>query len=149
MHFWDFWMIHNGWYDGQLIPTIQFYQNVQYQVKPMHQTKENGQKPRFWLFGSFKKAFLWFLNDPAWAIPWLAHAHQLVLSKYAISSQSNAPNSRKWPKTWFLAIWIIQKGVFLIFEWSSMGDTMASSCTPFSSINICNIKSIRCTKPKI
>ena len=77
--------------------------NMQYQVELMLQTQEKGQKPGFWLLGSFKKAFFWFLNDPAWALPWLAHAHQLVLSKYAISSQSNAPNSSKWPKTWFLA----------------------------------------------
>ena len=65
---------------------------MQYQVDPMHQTQENGQKPHFWLFGSFKKAF------------------------------------------------------FVNFEWSSMGDTMANSCAPFSSIKICNIESIRCPK---
>ena len=58
----------------------------------MHQTQENGQKPGFWLFGSFKTAF------------------------------------------------------FVDFEWSSMGDTMANSCAPFSSIKICNIESIRCPK---
>ena len=40
----------------------------------------------------------------------------LVLSQYAISSPSNRPKSRKWPKTSFLALWIIQKCIFLIFE---------------------------------
>ena len=44
----------------------------------------------------------------------------LVLSQYAISSRSNRPNSRKWPKTSFLAFWIIQKWIFVIFEWSFM-----------------------------
>ena len=61
--------------------TIDFYQNMQYKVDPMHQTQENGQKPLFWLFGSFKKAFLRFLNDPAWVIRWPTHADHLVLSK--------------------------------------------------------------------
>ena len=44
----------------------------------------------------------------------------LVLSQYAISSRSNRPNSKKWPKTSFLAVWIIQKCIFVIFEWSCM-----------------------------
>ena len=64
----------------------------------------------------------------------------LVLSQYAISSRSNRPNSRKWPKTSFLALWIIQKCIFLIFEWSSISDIMAKLLTPFSFIKICNIK---------
>ena len=79
---------------------------MRYGVNPMHQTRENGPKPRFWLFGSFKKAFFWFLNDPAWVVWKPNRAHHLVLSKYAISSRSDAPNSRNWPKP----IWIIQKG---------------------------------------
>ena len=33
----------------------------------------------------------------------------LVLAQYAISSQSNSPDSRRWPKPSFLALWIIQK----------------------------------------
>ena len=81
-------------------------------------------------------------------IRWPTCAHHVVLSKYAISSQSDISNSRKWQKSLFLAIWINQKGNFLIFEWSSMSYTMAKSCTPFSSIRICIIKSIRCTKLK-
>ena len=44
----------------------------------------------------------------------------LVLSQYAISSRSNRPNSRKWPKNYFLAVWIIQKCIFVVFEWSFM-----------------------------
>ena len=44
----------------------------------------------------------------------------LVLSQYAISSRSNRPNSRRWSKTSFLAFWIIQKWIFVIFEWSFM-----------------------------
>ena len=42
----------------------------------------------------------------------------LVLSQYAISSRVSRPNYTKWPKTSFFALWIIQKYIFLIFEWS-------------------------------
>ena len=68
---------------------------MQYQVNPTDQTRENGQKPPFWLFGSFKNAFL------------------------------------------------------MIFEWSSMMHIMAKLLRPFSIMKICNMKSIRVTKPKI
>ena len=44
----------------------------------------------------------------------------LVPSKYAISSRTNRPNSRKWPKTSFLALWLIQKCFLETFEWSFM-----------------------------
>ena len=44
----------------------------------------------------------------------------LLLSQYATSSRYNRPNSWKWPKTLFLALWIIQKWTFVIFEWSFM-----------------------------
>ena len=33
---------------------------MQFEVDPMQETKEKGQKPHFWLIGSFKKAFLCF-----------------------------------------------------------------------------------------
>ena len=72
----------------------------------------------------------------------------LVLSQYAISSRSNRPNSRKWPKTSFLAFWIIQKCILLLFEWSRISDTMAKSFRPLSLIKICNIKLTRWTKLK-
>ena len=70
----------------------------------------------------------------------------LVLSRYAISSWSNRPNSRKRPKPSVLALWIIQKCIFVIFEWSSMSHIMAKLLRPFSIIKICNIKSIQQTK---
>ena len=37
---------------------------MHYEVNPTDQTPENGQKPIFWLFGSFKHTKLCFLNDP-------------------------------------------------------------------------------------
>ena len=148
---------------------------MQYQVNPKDLSPENGQKPPFWHFGSFKNAFLTLLNNPSWAIKapkrWnsfssiiisniksiqqtkvqkmgknlifgpLVHSkmhicgiwmilHDLVmlpnagkhlfLSHYAISRRSSRPKSRKWPKTSFLALWIIQKCIFVTFEWSFM-----------------------------
>ena len=148
---------------------------MRYQVDPTDQTQENGQKPRFLLFWSFKNIFLWFLNDPSWPsrvgtccrifstttickiksirqtklkkmaknlfFGTLDHSKmdfcdlwmvlndlvtlpntvkQLVLSQYALSTQSNRRNSWKCPKTSFLALWIIQNYLFVIFEWSFM-----------------------------
>ena len=66
----------------------------------------------------------------------------LILSKSAISSRSEVPNSKKWPKTSFLAIWIIQKWFFMVFEWSSMYDMVTKLLRTFSIIKICNMKSI-------
>ena len=63
-------------------------------------------------------------------------------------TRSNRPNPRKPPKTSFLALWIIQKCIFLIFEWSSMSHIMAKLLRPFSIVKICNIKLIRWTKLK-
>ena len=100
-------------------------------------------------FGSLDHSKIAFCDF--WMIP-----HDLVLlpkvkkhlvpSKYAISSRSNRPNSRKWPKTSILALWIIQKCIFVIFEWSSMSDIMAKLLGTFSIIKICNIKLIWSTK---
>ena len=39
--------------------------DMQYEVDSTTQTPENGQNPTFWLFESFKNAFLGFLNDPS------------------------------------------------------------------------------------
>ena len=72
----------------------------------------------------------------------------LVLSKYAISSPSNISNSRKWPKTSILALWIIQKCIFVIFEWSSMSDIIAKLLETFCIIWICKMKSIWLAKPE-
>ena len=41
---------------------------------PAPPAQENGQKPLYWLFGSFKNAFFWLLNDSAWpgnVVKWL------------------------------------------------------------------------------
>ena len=70
----------------------------------------------------------------------------IFLSKWAISSGSNRPKSRKRPKTCFLALWIIQKCIFVTFEWSNMSHISAKLSRPFSVIKICNIKLIWRTK---
>ena len=115
---------------------------MQYQMDPTDQTQENDQKAHFWLFGSFKNAFWWFLNDSACAPNVFEHSH---LSDYAISSWSDRPNSRKCPKMSFLAHWVIQKWIFNVFEWSSM---CAKCFRTFISIRLCNIKLTRQTKLK-
>ena len=79
---------------------------MQFEVDPGHLTQVNDQMPHFWLFGSFKKAFFSFLNDPAWVVWRRNRERHLVLSKYAISSRSDVPNTSNLPKP----IWIIQKG---------------------------------------
>ena len=59
------------------------------------------------------KGAIWrILNDLTQDIWWSNWVYHSILSKYAISSQSNTSNSRKRPKTSFLAIWISQKGQF-------------------------------------
>ena len=52
-------------YQSQMLRNILYHPNMQYQVDPTDQIPENGQKPLFWLFGSFKNAILCFLNDPS------------------------------------------------------------------------------------
>ena len=69
-----------------------------------------------------------------------------VLSQYAISTQSKRQNYRKWSKTSFLALWIIEKCILVIFEWSSRPDYVALCWKTFSTITICIIKSIQQTK---
>ena len=89
---------------------------MQYQVDPTDQTQENGQKP---LFGSLDHSKMHFC-DLGMILHHLVSLPKvkkhLVPSKYAISSRTNRPNSRKWPKTSFLALWIIQKCFLETFE---------------------------------
>ena len=112
----------------------------------MNQSQENGWKPHFWLFGSFKKAFLWFLNDPAWLIRWSNRAYHLVLSKYAISNQSDVPNSRKWPKTSFFVLFCTIYAHYACIINYAWPITMVTCWETFSTTIICDIESIRATK---
>ena len=52
MLFSDFGMIQHERYHWQTVKDIYYYQNMQYQVDPVDQTRENGQQ----LDGSFKPA---------------------------------------------------------------------------------------------
>ena len=99
---------------------------MQYQVDLTDQTPENGKKLFFGLLDHSKMPFcdLWMILHDQVILPNVGK--HLVLSQYAISSRSNRPNSRKWPKTSFLAFWIIKKCIFVIFEWSFM---TCSCCT--------------------
>ena len=53
-----------------------------------------------------------------------------VLSQYALSSLSKQPNSRYWHKSSFWAFWVIQKCIFVTFEWSSMCHIVAKLFEP-------------------
>ena len=72
----------------------------------------------------------------------------LVLSQYAISSRSNRPNSRKWPKTSFWAFGSFKNAFLWSLNDPSWPGNIAESWKTFSSITICNIKSIQQTKLK-
>ena len=67
-------------------------------------------KDAFWNFCNFSMILYYLAILPnAWI-------HYSVLSQYAISSWSNRPNSKNWPKTSFLALCIIQTCILVIFE---------------------------------
>ena len=72
-----------------------------------------------------------------------------VWSQYALSSLSKRPNSRYWHKSSFWAFWVIQKCIFVTFEWSSMCHIVAKLFEPSYTITICIIKSIQETKLQI
>ena len=86
---------------------------MQYQVDPTHQSQEN------LVFGTLDHSKMLFcefgmIRHDQVVLP-NAEKH-LLLTKYAISSRSNRPKSRKRPKTYFLALWIIQKRILQVFE---------------------------------
>ena len=82
-----------------MVENVQYYHNMQYQVDPMDRTPENGQKPRFWLSGSFKNAFLQIFSDPAWS--------GNVAKCWETFSTIEICNIRKRPKISFLALFCI------------------------------------------
>ena len=102
-------------------------------------------KTRLCLFGSFKRHFLWLLNDPTQVITWTSHDDYLVPSEYAVSTQSDAPKSRKLPKTSFFAHFCIiyaHYAYLINYAWN-----ITSTCgETFRTTILCNIKSIRATK---
>ena len=87
-------------------------------IKSIQQTKIQKMAKNL-IFGSLDHSKMHFCDF--WMILTLPNVGKhLILSQYAISSRSNRPNSRRWPKTSFLAFRIIQKCIFVIFEWSFM-----------------------------
>ena len=70
----------------------------------------------------------------------------LVLSQYAISSRPSRPNYRKWPKTSFLALWIIQKCIFWVLNDPAWPGNVVKCWKTLSTVTVCIIKSIQQTK---
>ena len=119
---------------------------MQYQVEPTDQTQENDQKPHFGTLDHSKMlpGDFWMILHDLVVLPNVGK--HIVLSSYAISSRSINPKSRK-PRFWHFGSF--KRAFFVIFEWSSMTRIMAKLLRPFSIMRICNMKSIRVTKPKI
>ena len=104
--FFDLWIIQNGillifgwsfktWLRCQVLGNIEFYFNLQYQVIPTDQTRENGQKPLFCTLDHSKMHFrdFWMICYDLVELPNIVK--HIVLPWYAISSQSINPKSRK------------------------------------------------------
>ena len=94
---------------------------MQYQADPTDRSPENGQKPLFWLFGSFKNAFLWHLNDPSWPGNVAECWNSLSTILMCIIKSIQQTKLRKMAKNLFLARWIIQKLHFSDF-WMILHD---------------------------
>ena len=118
---------------------------MQHQVDQTDQSPENDRKPLFWLFGSFKNAFLWHLNDPSWpgnvAECWKAFSTITICNIESIQQTK----LKKMTKNLFFGSLDHSKCILVIFEWLSWPDNIALCCKTFSTITICNIKSIQQT----
>ena len=86
-------------------------------VETIQQTKlENGQKPIFCLFGSFKNTFAWILNDPSRPAN-LAQTWKTLSTITTCNIKSIQDTKvQEMAGNLFLALWIIQKCRFVIFE---------------------------------
>ena len=130
-HFWPFGSFKNGylrslndpsWF-GDVAECLKTFSTITLcNIKSIQQTKLQ-KRAKILFFGSLDHSKIHFCD------PWMIlHdlitlpkvGKHLVLSQYATSSRSNRPNSRKWPKTSFGALWNIQKCIFGFFEWSFM-----------------------------
>ena len=124
-----------------------YYHNVS-NIKSIQQTKLQKMATNLF-FGSLDHSKMHF--GDIWMIlhdlVMLSNAgKRLVLLHYAISSRSNRPKSRKWPKNSFLALWIIQKCNWWHLNDPSWSGNVAECWKTFSTIIIYNIKSIGGTK---
>ena len=99
---------------------IDLFKLRQYQVDPTDLTPENGQKPLFLLFGSFKKAFLWSLNDPSW--PGYVSQSWKTSSTIIIHNIKSIQQTKlqKMAKNHFFGLFDHSKRIFVIFEQSFM-----------------------------
>ena len=76
-------------------------------------------------------------------LPWPNAEKHFVLSKHAISDPSGLPNSRKRPKTSFLALFCIDYANYAYLINYAWAITMAKCWETFFTIIICNMRSIR------
>ena len=95
-------MIEYEFYDWPILHTVYIYDNTQFQVNQIVQTQDNGQKAYFWLFKPLKKAFLHFLNDPAWVIGWPTHEHHEFYQnmQYKVNPMHQTQENGQTPRFW-------------------------------------------------
>ena len=120
---------------------------MQYQVDPTMQTPENGEKPHFWLYGSFKNAFPWCLNDPSWpgndAESWKTFSTMRICNIKSIQQTKLRIMAKN---LFFWHFGSFKNAFFVTFEWSNMCHIVEKLLRTFSIIKICNIKLIQWTK---
>ena len=130
-HFWPFgsfknaflWSLNDPSWPGNIAESWKTFSTITIcNIKSIQQTKLQKMAKNFF-FDTSDHSKMQFCDF--WMIQHdLVHLSHVVkhsaLSQYAIPSQSNRPNSWKWPKTWYLALRVIQKCIFVMFEWSFM-----------------------------
>ena len=89
---------------------------------------------------------LWHSNDSLWLNTMAKSFKSFSSIKICDIESIRCTNSRKWPKSSHFWLFGSFKGIFVIFEWSSMGDITSHMSTSFRIIKICNLKSVWSTK---
>ena len=115
------WFLNHLSWPGNVAKCCNTFRSIWiWNIKSIQQTKVQKLAKNL-CFGSLDHSKMHFLGI------WMIHQDLVILSNagkhsvllhYAISSISNRPKSEKWSKTSFQALWIIQKCIFVIFEWS-------------------------------
>ena len=117
------WSLNDPSWPGNIAESWKTFSTIKIcNIKSIQQTKLLKMAKNL-IFGSLdhsKMHFsdIWMILNDLVTLPNIRK--HLVLSQYPISSWSNRLNSRKWPKTSFFALWIIQKYVSVSFEWPFM-----------------------------
>ena len=123
---------------------------MQFEVDPMHVSQENGQKPHFWPFGSFKRHFcnFWMIQHGRYERPLVKI---IIYCNWNMQFEADPMyvTQEDGQKLHFRLFGSFKRRFFVNFEWYRMGASVANSGAPSSSMKICNIESNRCPKREI